>query len=145
MCKENFNFLFKHLESVLFDTGLTSLVQKDALHDTYYKQLRYSLNELPITNQLKLTAQIAYVTQSSVGPDASNLITCAICSTSQILVATTSGFQKIYENGIFFNSPNGQGPLPPVAMDQMPLTSKRYVSDFSFGKDATLFHYISNR
>ena len=43
MCKENFKFIFKHLERLQFDSGLHRLIDLNSLHDTYYKHLKYLL------------------------------------------------------------------------------------------------------
>ena len=37
-CQENVNFMLKHLNQTVFQSGIHSLYSSEAMHDTYYKQ-----------------------------------------------------------------------------------------------------------
>lgn len=42
-CKENLKFILQHLQMLQFESGIHKLVNTEALHDTYYKHLKYTL------------------------------------------------------------------------------------------------------
>lgn len=100
-CKENFTFLFKHLQAIQFESGIHTLLNKDLLQDTHYKHLSYKFTNLDDT--LRLQAKIAYVTEtpahtlSAILKSDAQLIPCPICASSIVRLATGNGeFQTIY-------------------------------------------------
>lgn len=42
-CKENLKFLVQHLRQFQFSSGLHTLLNQQAMHDTYYKHLQFAL------------------------------------------------------------------------------------------------------
>ena len=43
MCRENFKFIIQLLEMLQFNSGIHKLINTDYLHDSYYKHLRFNL------------------------------------------------------------------------------------------------------
>jgi len=58
-CMENVSFMFKHLNETLFQSGISTLVNNQALHDTHYKhyEMRFKNSE----NSIDLTFSLSYV------------------------------------------------------------------------------------
>jgi len=52
MCKENLKFILQHLQMIQFNSGLHKLINTEALHDTYYKHLKYRIDNT--NNEMKL-------------------------------------------------------------------------------------------
>ena len=52
----------KHLKEIIFDSGVTSLINTDKLHDTYYKH--YRMNLVNSKEQVKLSFQLNFVTEA---------------------------------------------------------------------------------
>lgn len=44
-CKENMKFALKHLKMFQYSSGLHTLINEEAMHDTYYKHLRFDLQK----------------------------------------------------------------------------------------------------
>ena len=63
MCKENLKFILQHLEMLQYQSGIHRLINTEALHDTYYKHLKYKLTKQGA--KMQLTVQINYVVQSN--------------------------------------------------------------------------------
>jgi hypothetical protein len=145
------------LKWILFDTGISSLVDKDALQDTHYKQLRFSLHKEDA--QLKLNLQVSYAVETRgdhtfkkvTAAQTDSLRKCLICAQSAIQVAQPNGWLTIYD----LQSASAETQLDSLAqadfwaqniieMAPKALSSERYVSDFSFSKDAIFHHRLTN-
>ena len=106
LCRENFSFLFKHLRWIVYDSGISTLINKDALQDTHYKHLRYVVSKE--NGFVKLHAEIAFVTEINFNHDLSmrkilkapvtEIQSCLVCTQSTIQIAGEKGFQTIYSN-----------------------------------------------
>jgi hypothetical protein len=60
MCMENLSFMFKHLNEVVFQSGVSALVNQEALHDTFYKS--YLIRISNMADELRLKFELSYVT-----------------------------------------------------------------------------------
>ena len=81
----------------------------------------------------------------------SQLIECAICQESKVTLANQNGHSVVYnsESGSELTDLNtlideSLWDQSVVQMHTGKLTSVRYVSDYSFGKEATFYHNLKN-
>jgi hypothetical protein len=58
-CMENVSFMFKHLNETVFQSGISALVNNQALHDTHYKH--YEMRFKNSDNSIDLTFSLSYV------------------------------------------------------------------------------------
>ena len=59
ICKENLKFILQHLKMLQFESGIHKLINTEALHDTYYKHLKYTLKNTD--GKLSLKVDVNYV------------------------------------------------------------------------------------
>ena len=91
-CKENLSFILKSLGSLLFTSGLSSLMEDMVIHNSIYKHL--TLKYTNIEGALKLDISISYALSHNdkksslvgiLGLKKDQYLTkCLICSSSQI-------------------------------------------------------------
>lgn len=60
-CMENLSFMFKHLNETVFQSGVSMLVNNQALHDTHYKHYEMRFRSGP--DSIDLVFLLSYVTQ----------------------------------------------------------------------------------
>ena len=113
---------------------------------------------------MKLNVEVAYVvgdnknkknssSDLALAFPVSEVVKCGSCEWSKISIARSDGFNTIYDHASpLFNVSTGLESLVnedfwktlDVKFERSSLTSNRYVSDFSFSKDATFFHNLKN-
>ena len=109
---------------------------------------------------MSLKVQVNYVAQAgfdqasvmrSVHFPVDELIECQICQKSQILLAGQDSWLVVYDMSSADERTSTQALISQqvweagiVKMETARLTSVRYVSDYSFSKDATFYHNLKN-
>ena len=107
ICQENFKFIFRHLDSFLFDSGIHRLIDSQQLHNTHYKSLRYRLSNEE--GKVKLNVEVAYVvgdnknkknssSNLALAFPVSEVVKCVSCDWSKISIARLDGFNTIYDH-----------------------------------------------
>ena len=63
---ENVSFMFKHFNETIFQSGISTLINGKAFHDTNYKHYSMAFKNSP--DFLLLTFKLSYVTDSPFEP-----------------------------------------------------------------------------
>jgi hypothetical protein len=86
---DNVSFLLKHLNETVFQSGLSTLVDHKALHDTHYKN--YNIKFESKQDSLELQFKLSYVLTAKFEPDnplklfqSKSVPKCLACSESTI-------------------------------------------------------------
>ena len=65
LCQENVSFLLKHLDEMVYQSGISTLYNGEQMHDSHYKHLQMSVEKTYEGENtfLELKFKVAYVTQ----------------------------------------------------------------------------------
>ncbi|CDW82854.1 gpi transamidase component gpi16 [Stylonychia lemnae] len=163
-CKENLQFLLKHLRSTVFESGISSLLNDDTYNLSPYKHLSVKIEHKPDTKAMIINFDVIYMSQNVDKKNSLEsllqikgdykIIRCAVCTDSKIQLATqdNNNHKTLYN----FKEVSLTEALPlrmikydkniysDVELQVKQIESERYVSDLHFAKEGTLFHKIKN-
>jgi hypothetical protein len=92
----------------VYESGISTLINTDKLHDTFYKHLRVKILNTS-TDEIKLSYQLNFITQSASKPfllesilnysnaKSKTITTCQTCLSSTIKLITQDDVQTIYD------------------------------------------------